>query len=378
MLPDKPSEYLAKCFQGLEETLSKELSRLGAFNIKIRKRAVLFQADLESFYRINYRSRIAIRLLKPIMTFRANSYDELYDELLSVDWPAYMHFDQTFAVSSVVKSSIFNHSKYTTLKAKDAIVDHFRNRFRKRPFIEVQQPDIHFHLHINDRNVRLFLDASGESLHKRGYRKDDTFRAPLSECLAAGMLLQAGWDGSKDFVDPMCGSGTLLIEAAMIARNIAAQRYRAYFSFHHWPDFNPKLWKKIKQDAKDEEKVFEFSIKGYDYSNEAIKAATTNLRGAGLRGYTDLTLLDINDMPIHKGPGFLMVNPPYDDKIKVDDINQLYRELGDMLKQKFELWDAWVFTANFDALKNIGLKTSHRIPLFNGPKESRLCLYEMY
>ncbi len=371
-------EYLAKTFQGLEETLAQELEQFGASNIKIRKRAVLFDADLETFYKANYLSRVASRFLRPILNFRADSYDELYNKMSKVDWPELMHYDQTFAISSVVNSRIFDHSRYVTMKTKDAIVDQFRARFRKRPFIETYQPDIRFHVHINDRNIRLYFDASGESLHKRGYRKDDTFPAPLSECLAAGMLLQAGWDGSTDLVDPMCGSGTLLIEAGMIARNIAAQRYRTYFSFHNWSDFQPKLWKKVKEDAIKNERVFEHVIKGFDYSQKALNAATTNLRGAGLKGYTELNLLDINDMPAQKGPGFLIVNPPYGDNIKVDDIDRLYKELGDMLKQKFNTWDAWVFTANLDALKNIGLKTSKRIPLFNGPKESRLCLYEMY
>ncbi len=372
------SEYLAKTFQGLEDILAEELESLGAIEIKIRKRAVLFQADMETFYKVNYLSRLASRFLRPVMSFRASSYEELYDEMNSIDWPSIFHHDQSFAVSSVVKSHIFKHSEYTTLKVKDAIVDHFRNRFRKRPFVERYEPDIRVHVHINDQNVRLYLDASGESLHKRGYRQDDTFRAPLSECLAAGMLIKAGWDGSKDLVDPMCGSGTLLIEAGMIARNIAAQRYRTYFSFHNWLDFDPKLWKKIKQEAKENERVFEFAISGYDYNQEALNSATANLRGAGLKGYTNLTLMDIRDMPVQKNPGFLIVNPPYGDKIKVADIDQHYKDLGDMLKQKFNNWEAWVFTANMDALKNIGLKTSKRIPLFNGPKESRLCLYEMY
>ncbi len=371
-------EYLAKTFQGLEEILATELQQLGATNIKIRKRAVLFDADLETFYKVNYLSRTALRFLKPILHFRASSYDELYDKLSEIDWSKHLHYDQTFAISSVVNSRVFDHSRYTTMKTKDAIVDQFRARFRKRPFIETYQPDIRFHIHINDRNVRLYFDASGESLHKRGYRKDDTFPAPLSECLAAGMLLQARWDGSKDFVDPMCGSGTLLIEAGMIARNIAAQRYRSYFSFHHWKDFQPKLWKKVKEDAIKNERVFEHVIKGFDYNQKALDAAATNLRGAGLRGYTELKLQDINDMKAQTKPGFLMVNPPYGDNIKVADIDLLYKQLGDMLKQKFNQWDAWVFTANLDALKNIGLKTSKRIPLFNGPKESRLCLYEMY
>jgi len=370
--------YLATTFQGLEDILAHELQQLGATRIKKRKRAVLFDASDEVFYKVNYLSRVAIRILKPLFEFRARTYDEFYKRLKNTDWARYFHYDQTFAVSAVVKSRLFKNSQFTALKTKDAIVDAFRDRFSKRPFVQTYQPDIRIHIFINRERVRVLLDASGESLHKRGYRQDHHFPAPLSECLAAGMLLLAGWEGQSDFVDPMCGSGTLLVEAGMIARHIPAQRYRSYFSFHHWPGFDAKLWKKIKTEAKATERNFTHTITGYDINPAAVRAAQANLRGAGLKAYTPVQVADLRKLPVHTPPGLLVTNPPYGDKIKADDIFDLYRQIGDTLKHQFNGWEAWIFSANKEALKHIGLKTARRIPLYNGPKEARLCKYEIW
>ena len=240
-------ELIAKTFMGLEPVLAKELTQLGANDIQIGRRMVSFSGNKELMYRANFQLRTAIRILKPIKHFKAKSADDVYDEVKKIDWSQYLSLDKTFAVDSVVFSDEFRHSKFVAYKVKDAIVDQFRETQGKRPNISVANPDIRLNMHIAEYDCTLSLDSSGESLHRRGYRQESV-EAPLNEVLAAGMILMTGWQGDTDFIDPMCGSGTLPIEAALIAHNMAPGLFRKEYAFEKWPDFDKDLFDDIYND----------------------------------------------------------------------------------------------------------------------------------
>ncbi|MDP4278423.1 MAG: THUMP domain-containing protein, partial [Bacteroidota bacterium] len=273
----KQTEYIVKTMQGLEEVLAEEIINLGGDQVQIGRRMVSFTGDKALLYKANIYLRTAIRVLKPLVTFHAKDPDEVYQEVCKIPWETYFTQDQTFSIDTVVYSDLFKHSRFLSYRVKDAVADYFNNKFGKRPSVRLTNPDIQIHVHVSHDLCTVSLDSSGESLHKRGYRVDQT-EAPLNEVLAAGMLLLAGWKGQCNFIDPMCGSGTLLIEAALIALNIPPGMYRKSFAFEKWNDFDEPLFNSIMQEEEEgEEKPFNFHIYGSDISPLAIKIAEKNI-----------------------------------------------------------------------------------------------------
>ncbi|HNS29586.1 MAG TPA: THUMP domain-containing protein, partial [Tenuifilaceae bacterium] len=302
-------EIVAKTLQGLEGILADELKAIGAENVEIERRAVKFTGDNETIYRSNFQCRTAIRILKVIHQFKARNEGELYDQAKNFDWASVMDLSQKFAVDSVVNSDIFTHSHFVSLRLKDAIADHFRDRFGKRPFVDPQKPHVQIHIHISNQDCTILMDSSGESLHKRGYRLHQDI-APLSEILAAGLIMLSGWDGKTPLFDPMCGSGTILIEAALIAKGIAPGVFRKQFGFEHWLDFDKELFEKVFNDDSNEREL-QTTIMGGDIAKRAVTVATENIRNAGLQKYIRLQTQSIFDFFPPKEPGIVITNPPY-------------------------------------------------------------------
>ena len=373
----KTFELIAKTFQGLEEVLAKELIELGADDIQIGRRMVSFTGDKAMMYRANFHLRTAIRVLKPILHFNAKDADEIYDIVKKrIKWEEYMTVDTSFAVDSVVYSEEFRHSKFVAYRVKDAIADYFREKEGKRPSVQVTNPDITLHIHIAQERCTLSLDSSGESLHRRGYRQE-AVEAPLNEVLAAGMILQTGWKGECDFVDPMCGSGTLPIEAALIARNIAPGVFRKEFAFEKWADFDQELFDEIYNDDS-AEREFEHHIYGYDIDWKAVNIATNNVRAAGLSKNITIERRDMADFTEMEGKAIMVTNPPYGERITTDDLLGLYRTIGERLKHAFKGNDAWVLSYRKECFDKIGLKASVIIPLFNGALPCEFRKYELF
>lgn len=369
-------EMIAKTFMGLEEVLAKELTELGAHNVKAGRRMVSFSGDKEMMYRANFHLRTAIRILKPIKHFKASSADDVYEGIKSVDWSEYLTDKQTFSVDSVVYSEDFRNSRFVTYKVKDAIVDQFREKTGERPNIRITNPDIQLHIHVAEYDCTLSLDSSGESLHKRGWRQS-TVEAPINEVLAAGIILQTGWKGECDLVDPMCGSGTFLIEAAMIASGIAPGVYSREYAFEKWPDFDKELFDAIYEDDSNE-KPFEHHIYGFDINHKAIAVATENARAAGLSKYITLQQQDIKDFTKPEQKCIMVTNPPYGERISAPDLLGLYKTLGERLKHQFTDNDAWVLSYREECFDQIGLKPSLRTPLYNGSLECELRKYQIF
>ena len=373
----KTFELIAKTFQGLEEVLAKELTELGADDIQIGRRMVSFSGDKAMMYRANFHLRTAIRVLKPILHFNAKDADEIYDIVKTrIKWEDYMTVNTSFAVDSVVYSDEFRHSKFVAYRVKDAIADYFREKEGKRPSVQVTNPDITLHIHIAQEKCTLSLDSSGESLHRRGYRQE-AVEAPLNEVLAAGMLLQTGWKGETDFVDPMCGSGTLPIEAALIARNIAPGVFRKEFAFEKWADFDQELFDEIYNDDS-AEREFTHHIYGDDIDWKAVNIATNNVRAAGLSKDITIERRDMADFTEMEGPALMVTNPPYGERITTDDLLGLYRTIGERLKHAFKGNDAWVLSYRKECFDKIGLKASVIIPLYNGALPCEMRKYELF
>ncbi|QNF35425.1 hypothetical protein HUW51_22935 [Adhaeribacter swui] len=373
------SKYIATTLFGLEEILAQELFDLGAENIYLGNRAVEFTGDKSLLYRANIWCRTAIRILKPFRTFTARDERDLYRQVSKIHWSDYLQPNQTFAIQSVVNQSSFEHSLFVSQLTKDAIVDQFRQRTGERPSVDVERPDIRLNLHMHENFVTLALDASGTSLHRRGYRQQ-TNVAPLSEVLAAGIILLTNWDTQSPLIDPMCGSGTFLTEAALLAHNMAPGLYRRdNFGFMQWPDYDEDLLQQIIAEAEAAQLPDkEVTIIGSDIDKDYIEAARNNITQAGLEDFIRLRVRDLKEAQGVGDKGIIIVNPPYGERIRPDDLNQLYKLIGDTFKTNFSGYDAFVFTGNLDAAKHIGLKTSRRIPLYNGPIECRLLKYELY
>ncbi len=369
-------EMIAKTFYGLEEVLAEEIINLGGDDVEIGRRAVFFRGDKKLMYKANLHLRTALRILKPIKAFKAKNADEIYENLRKVDWEEYMDLKQTFTVDTVLFSDTFKNSQYLTYRVKDAIADSFNEKYGKRPSVRLVNPDIYVHLHISQEMCTLCMDSSGESLHKRGYRADQT-EAPLNEVLAAGMLLLAGWKGQTNFIDPMCGSGTLPIEAALIALNIPAGIYRNRFAFQSWKDYDADLFDEIYDE--DTQRPFEYKIYGSDISRPAIAIAAKNVESAGLSKYINLKAKAVQDILTTVGPeGILITNPPYGERIKPADLMGLYKDLGERLKHVFTGYKAWILSYRKECFDNIGLRHSKRIPLMNGALECEMRLYEIF
>ena len=370
------NELIAKTFMGLEPVLAKELTQLGANNVQIGRRMVSFTGDKEMMYRANFQLHTAIRILKPIRHFKAKSADDVYEEIQKIDWSQYLEPEKTFAVDSVVFSEEFRHSKFVSYKVKDAIVDYFREKTGKRPNISVANPDIRLNMHIAEDHCTLSLDSSGESLHRRGYRQESV-EAPLNEVLAAGMILMSGWQGDTDFIDPMCGSGTLLIEAALIAKNMAPGLFRKEYAFEKWPDFDADLFDEIYNDES-QEREFKHHIYGYDIDIKAVNTARLNAKAAGLSADITIEQQDFKEFMQPKNKSIMITNPPYGERISTPDLLGTYRMIGERLKHQFKGNDAWILSYREECFEQIGLKPSIKIPLYNGSLECEFRRYQMF
>ena len=379
--PREKFRMVAKTMVSLEEVLADELRNLGAEEVTVGNRAVEFVGDMRMLYRANYCCHTALAILKPFAEFDANNDQELYDQVYKIRWEKILDCDCTFMIDSTTSGEVFTHSYYAALKTKDAIVDRFRRNFGKRPSIDTEMPDYKFNLHIRDNHVTLLMNASGDSLHKRGYRQGVGV-APINEVLAAGLLKLAGWKCDCNFYDPMCGSGTMLIEAAMMANNIPAQYYRGNkFGFMRWKEFNLGEWKSVKND--EDRKIgsldFECEIWGNDIDEQVIQQCEKNLEYTKLHHDVMLHIGDFADQEPPEGKTLIVTNPPYGERIKVEDLNAMYEKLGDTFKQKYgKDCDVWLITSDFEAMKHIGLHPSRKIPVQNGALDCRFLHFELY
>src|SRR5574344_319290 len=369
-------ELIAKTFMGLEPVLAQELTQLGANNVQIGRRMVSFTGDKEMMYRANFQLHTAIKVLKPIARFKARSAEEMYEEVKKIDWSKYLDNKKTFSVDSVVYSEEFRNSRFVTYKMKDAIVDFFREKTGTRPNISVSNPDIRLNIHIAEDDATLSLDSSGESLHRRGYRQE-TVEAPLNEVLAAGMILMTGWNADCDFIDPMCGSGTLLIEAALIAQNMSPGIFRKEFAFEKWPDFDQDLFDTIYNDDS-QEREFKHHIYGYDIDIKAVNTARQNIKAAGLSSIISVEEGDFKNFKQPKEKGIIVMNPPYGERISTPNLLGTYKMIGETLKHQFTGNEAWVLSYREECFQQIGLKPSIKIPLFNGSLECEFRKYAMF
>jgi putative N6-adenine-specific DNA methylase len=374
----KNFKMIAKTLYGLEDILAEELRKLGASAVEKGVRNVAFEGDTGFMYKANLCCRTAIKILKPVHYFNVFDEDGLYKNIYEMPWEKYMEADGSLAVDATVFSKQFSHSQYVALKTKDAIVDRFRDREGVRPNVDLDHPTLRINIHI-DRNIcTVSLDSSGQSLHKRGYKTASTL-APINEVLAAGMVMLAGWNGQCDLLDPMCGSGTILTEAAMIACNIPPNLNRDEFGFETWPDFDIDLYELIEDAALKKIRDFRFKIYGFDKDSVAVKKARENCKNANLQEFIEIRQQDFfeSEKPNDK-PMYLVFNPPYDERLSVSDIDAFYTEIGNTLKRGYPGTQAWLITSNMEALKNVGLRPSRKIKLYNGKLESRFVRYEMY
>jgi putative N6-adenine-specific DNA methylase len=370
-------KMVAKTFFGFEEILAKELQQLGAQEVEIGTRAVSFKGDKGFMYKANLSLRTALKILKPIYYFRATNEQNLYKGIQGIDWSKYLNEGQTFVIDTTIHSDNFKHTQFVSQKAKDAIVDQFRDKTGVRPSIDKDFPDLRINIHIDRDQVSVALDTSGASLHHRGYRTATNI-APINEVLAAGMLLLSGWDGSSDFLDPMCGSGTLLAEAAMIACNIPANINRKEFAFEKWNDWDNDLFEQIIDALIKRTKEFHHTLVGYDKAPSAVQKAKDNIQNANLDDYVSIMQGDFfESKKENTGPLHMVFNPPYGERLNIE-LERFYREIGDTLKNNYPNTNAWFITANLEALKFVGLRPSRKIKLFNGSLEARLVKYEMY
>lgn len=367
---------IAKTFMGLEKVLARELTDLGAQDVQIGRRMVSFKGDKEMMYRANFQLHTAIRVLKPIRRFKAHSADDVYEGIKAIDWSDYLSERQTFSVDSVVYSEEFRNSRFVTYKVKDAIVDQFIEKGGRRPNISVANPDLRLNIHIAENNCTLSLDSSGESLHRRGYRQESV-DAPLNEVLAAGMILMTGWKGETDFIDPMCGSGTLLIEAALIAKNMAPGLFRKEYAFEKWADFDKDLFDEIYNDDS-QEREFEHIIYGYDIDMKAVNTARMNAKAAGLSKDIVIDCADFKDFTQPNEPAIMVTNPPYGERISTPNILNTYRMIGERLKHQFLGNEAWVLSYREECFESIGLKPSLKIPVYNGSLECEFRKYSIF
>jgi len=371
---------LAKTIYGLEEILATELRSLGAREIETHNRAVSFKGDLGVVYKCNLYLRTALRVLIPVERFDVNNETELYNKVKAIDWEQYLSVDDTLAIDTVLNTPIFTHSQYISQKTKDAIVDQFREKYDLRPSVDFDKPTLRLHLHIYNNTCTIALDSSGESLHKRGYR-DKTNLAPINEVLAAGLVLLSGWNKRSPFIDPMCGSGTILIEAALIAANIPPGYYKEEFGFMRWHKrfgFDSELWHKIYDSAISKILSDTPPILGGELSHHVARKAKENVKRAKVEDIVHIRECDMREFEALEAKGVVIVNPPYGERMDKDNITELYKQIGDTFKQRFSGYDCWIISSNPEAFKSVGLRPSRKIPVFNGQLECRFMKYEMY
>jgi putative N6-adenine-specific DNA methylase len=369
---------VAKTLFGFEELLAKELTNLGAQDVKTGVRSVSFSGDKGFMYKANLALRTAIKILKPLTTFRINNEQDLYDKVYKIPWEDYMSENGSLAINATVHSDKFTHSQYIALKTKDAIVDRFRNIKGTRPNVDLRFPDLKINIHIDRQTCTVSFDSSGESLHRRGY-KTATNIAPINEVLAAGLVMLSGWDGQSDFMDPMCGSGTILIEAAMIACNIPPNLMRKEFAFERWQDWDVDLFEKIEESLLSKTRDFHHKMVGYDKSPSAVNKAIENVKNAHLEEF--ITIKHEDFFKTRKGGDehlHMLFNPPYGERLESLNVEEFYANIGTTLKHGYPGTNAWLITSNMEGLKHVGLRPSRKIKVFNGKLEARLVKYEMY
>lgn len=371
-------ELIAKTFYGLEEVLAKELIDIGAEEVKPGVRAVYFSGNKEFIYKANLWCRTALKILKKIKTFDAQTEDLLYKGVFDIEWEKYMDVNDTFMVECVLADSHINHSKFASLKAKDAIADRFRSLHGERPSVDTSNPNIKVHVHISKDVCTISLDSSGEPLFKRGY-KTLSADAPINEAMAAGLIYLSMWDKKSHFIDFMCGSGTILIEAALIAKNIPPGIYRRHFGFENWNDFDVHLWEQVfKSSYKEKTDTLDFKILGSDVSPKYIDLAQRNISNARLSDCIEVQVKSFESIDLPAEGGTVIINPPYGERLDPEDLIDLYHRTGNFLKQKCQGYNAWILTSNMEAAKKVGLHPSKKITLFNGPLMCKFLKYEIY
>lgn len=370
-------DIIIKTLFGFENLLADELKKLGVSDVLILNRAVKFQGDQDLLYLCNLHLRTALKVLKPIRTFQINNEKQLYDSIRSIDWNSFITPDKSIAVDGFTNSSYFSHSKYIALKTKDAIADQFRDKFGTRPDVDIENPDLKINVHITGEECSVSLDSSGASLGKRGY-KIKQGQAPLSEVLAAGLLLLSEWDHKKPLMDPMCGSGTIPIEAALMASHTPPGLFRD-FSFQKWNDFNPLLWNKQKEEAKNNITSVTCTIAASDISSKTVEMAKFNAGIAKMADYINFSVKNFYEVePVHSS-GWLIMNPPYGKRLEEETLMvEFYKKIGNHLKHHLQGWEAWIFSGNLEAIKFIGLKPSRKISLFNGPLECKFHKFTLF
>lgn len=381
----KSYRFFATTSKAMEPLLAQELEALGVQSIKTTVAGVYFQGSFESAYRVCLWSRIANRVLFPIKEFDAHTPEHLYEAVRSIHWLDHLDQKGTLAVDFATNHSAISHSQFGAQKVKDAVVDQLREKTGERPSVNIRTPDVRINVYLNRNRAVLSVDLSGESLHRRGYRQQGN-EAPLKENLAAAILAISDWQKvatpGNAFLDPMCGSGTLPIEAAMIASKRAPGLIRNYFGFLKWKKFEPQNWSDLKKEAQEleikEPKKLP-KIVGYDRDSRAVTISLENIERAGLRGRLHIEKKDLSTCDRIADSGVLAVNPPYGERLgEVEELRPLYRELGDLFKKKFKGWNAFVFTGSPDLAKEVGLKADRRHVLFNGAIECRLLQFSIY
>ncbi|MCB0705474.1 MAG: class I SAM-dependent RNA methyltransferase [Saprospiraceae bacterium] len=370
-------KYIVKTIHGLEAVLAEELRQLGAKEIELLTRAVSFEGGITVLYKANLHLRTALRILMPVHRFEAFDEHELYQAIYDFDWFPYLKVNQTFAIDATVSSQFFTHSKYVALKTKDAIADQFRKRLGKRPSVDTADPDLRINVHVFKNAFTISIDSSGDSLHKRGYRLR-LHPAPINEVLAAGMVLLSEWTPDQVLADPMCGSGTILMEAAMFAKNIPPAPRNRRFGFQTWKNYDPLIWKDIVTESRDATRNPKLQIFGSDREQLALDITKESILKFNLERDIDLRNRDFRKSTPPAPEGVLITNPPYGERIGAADMNAFYEMIGDRLKQEWTGWDAWMISSNMEALKHIGLRPSKKTVLFNGPLECKFQKFSLY
>ena len=369
-------EIIGKTFSGLEEIFSQELKELGAKDVQILKRGIRFAGSKELLYKVNFKSRLSLRFLVNLISFKAANEKSLYKQIYEYPWENIFSVKNTFFITSTVNSSFFKHSHYISLRVKDAIADRFRNKTKQRPSVDKSSPHIIIHIHINNDICNISLDSSGEPLFKRGYRIAQS-HAPLNEVLAAGLIHLSEWDKNDSFIDFMCGSGTILIEAALISNNIPPGKFRNRYAFQNWKDYELDLFKSIKNEKINSDS-FAPVIMGCDVSPDATKIALKNINKAGLSNIVKVQNRNFKNFKPPKKKGVVIINPPYDIRLKGNNILLMYKEIGDFIKANYVGFNVWIMSHNLQALKHIGLKPDKKIVLYNGPLECRFNKYNIF
>ena len=369
--------FVAKTLYGLEKVLAEELINLGATDVHTANRAGMFNGDIGLLYRVNYCLRTALSVLMPVAEFRIRSKEDLYNGGSKIEWEKFMDPDDTFSIVPVINSPHFGHTGYAGLILKDAIADTFRKKTGRRPSVDTTDPRILINLHISNDLVTISLDSSVVPLFKRGYRQEHAF-APLNEVLAAGIILLSGWNANATLTDPMCGSGTIPIEAGLIACKIPPGKFRKYFGFQRWKDFDADMFEKIKLECDGKIGPSGVKIIGSDISEQTLQYARTNVEAAGLSDVISLEISDFKNLKSIDNKGYVFLNPPYGERLQPLEIDQLYGMIGTTLKHNFPGTTAWLITSNKESLKHVGLKPKEKHTLFNGALECILLKYEMY